>query len=115
MPANKIKHSAVKDIRSLPVDGVAGLRHDHKLAVGNVAPKEPHQRGRLHQIDVAGNEERGYKQQPQPGPSHLVCGLLPGTISRHGAVLEFKPRFHSLGVRGPVGRTQGGAGWDLVS
>ena len=106
MPANKMKHSAVKDIRPFPVDGVAGLRHDYKLAVGNVAPKEPHQRRRLHQIGVAGNEQRGHKQLPQPVPSDLVRGLLPETIARHGVVLEFEPCLHSLRVRGPVGRTQ---------
>ena len=106
MPANKMKHSAVKDIRPFPVDGVAGLRHDYKLAVGNVAPKEPHQRRRLHQIGVAGNEQRGHKQLSQPGPSDLICGLLPETIARHGVVFEFEPCFHSLRVRGPVGWTQ---------
>ena len=56
LTADEVKHSAIEDLRLLPVRRVPGLGDQHHPAVWNLGPNHSRDRRRRHQIRRAGDQ-----------------------------------------------------------
>jgi hypothetical protein len=99
MPADEIQHDTVKDVRPLPINGVASFRHHHELTVGNVSRKHSRHCRRLPQIGVACDQQRRHRHLFEAGEGDFVGRSL-YAIAGDSNVLKRKPLSSALRVRG---------------
>src|SRR5215510_9473425 len=102
--AQKLQNETVPALRLLPEGAVAGLRHSHKLAMGDMRREHPHQGWRTQEVSFADEYEDWDSYGLQPCERHREPWLLPWSLGPlwTAAVLDLKPAARALGVGAPV-------------
>src|SRR5688572_20620321 len=108
VPAKEFENLLIEEIWLFPVDGVAGLRHDHGCRVPDPRSEEAKDSRRRIEISIPGHQQRWYgdrfqQRERQPVAERLHRGRWP---FRSALLLELQPSRGATRIGSPVRRTQ---------